>query len=176
MYNYGSDVSTPRQTHRDALLEAAKRLLRERDYGNITARDLVAASNTNLGSIGYHFGSKEALLNEAIGQQGSLPGVFVQKKGNQLIVSQVDKGSAAQGKLQKGDVLSSLVVLQPGAKPPRVFQPLPLDYYNVLWDVKPGTKVGLQIERQGAPHARLTPACARSVRAMILPNTPVIGS
>lgn len=31
------------------------------------ARDLVAASNTNLGSIGYHFGSKEALLNEAIG-------------------------------------------------------------------------------------------------------------
>jgi AcrR family transcriptional regulator len=61
-------MSTPRQTHRDALLEAAKRLLRERDYGNITARDLVAASNTNLGSIGYHFGSKEALLNEAIGQ------------------------------------------------------------------------------------------------------------
>ena len=68
MYNYGSDVSTPRQTHRDALLGAARRLLRERDYGNITARDLVAASNTNLGSIGYHFGSKEALLNEAIGR------------------------------------------------------------------------------------------------------------
>jgi AcrR family transcriptional regulator len=57
----------PRKTHRDALLDAAKRLLRERDYGNITARDLVTASNTNLGSIGYHFGSKEALLNEAIG-------------------------------------------------------------------------------------------------------------
>jgi AcrR family transcriptional regulator len=68
MYNYGSEVSTPRQTHRDALLDAAKRLLRERDYGNITARDLVAASKTNLGSIGYHFGSKDALLNEAIGQ------------------------------------------------------------------------------------------------------------
>jgi AcrR family transcriptional regulator len=56
-----------RDTHRERLLEAARRLLRERDYGNITARDLVAASNTNLGSIGYHFGSKEALLNEAIG-------------------------------------------------------------------------------------------------------------
>ena len=59
--------TAPRQSHRDALLDAAKRLLRERDYGNITARDLVTASNTNLGSIGYHFGSKEALLNEAIG-------------------------------------------------------------------------------------------------------------
>jgi AcrR family transcriptional regulator len=56
-----------RTTHRDALLKAAGTLLRTKGYGNITARDLVAASKTNLGSIGYHFGSKEALLNEAIG-------------------------------------------------------------------------------------------------------------
>src|SRR3954454_12009370 len=56
-----------RPNHRDALLDAAKRLLRERGYARITARDLVAASGTNLASIGYHFGSKEALLNEAIG-------------------------------------------------------------------------------------------------------------
>jgi AcrR family transcriptional regulator len=62
-------MSSPnRKTHRDALLEAATSLLRERDYADITARELVAASNTNLGSIGYHFGSKEALLNEAIGR------------------------------------------------------------------------------------------------------------
>jgi AcrR family transcriptional regulator len=56
-----------RTTHREALLEAARTLLRTQGYANITARDLVASSNTNLGSIGYHFGSKEALLNEAIG-------------------------------------------------------------------------------------------------------------
>jgi AcrR family transcriptional regulator len=56
-----------RDTHRTRLLDAARTLLREREYGNISARDLVAASGTNLGSIGYHFGSKEALLNEAIG-------------------------------------------------------------------------------------------------------------
>jgi AcrR family transcriptional regulator len=54
--------------HREALLDAAKKLIRTRGYGHITARDLVAASNTNLASIGYHFGSKEALLNEAIGE------------------------------------------------------------------------------------------------------------
>ena len=59
--------SSERSTHRTRLLDAAQTLLRERTYGNITARDLVAASDTNLGSIGYHFGSKEALLNEAIG-------------------------------------------------------------------------------------------------------------
>jgi AcrR family transcriptional regulator len=55
-------------SHRDALLEAAKRCLRERGYVNTTARDLVAESGTNLGSIGYHFGSKEALLNEALAE------------------------------------------------------------------------------------------------------------
>ena len=52
--------------HRDQLLAAARRLLEERGYARITARDLVAASDTNLASIGYHFGSKAALLNEAI--------------------------------------------------------------------------------------------------------------
>jgi AcrR family transcriptional regulator len=52
--------------HREQLLAAARRLLEERGYAHITARDLVAASDTNLASIGYHFGSKAALLNEAI--------------------------------------------------------------------------------------------------------------
>ncbi|HZY75707.1 MAG TPA: TetR/AcrR family transcriptional regulator [Jatrophihabitantaceae bacterium] len=52
--------------HREQLLEAAQRLLEERGYAHITARDLVAASDTNLASIGYHFGSKAALLNAAI--------------------------------------------------------------------------------------------------------------
>lgn len=40
--------------------------LQEKGYARTTARDLVAASGTNLASIGYHFGSKEALLHEAI--------------------------------------------------------------------------------------------------------------
>lgn len=52
--------------HKEQLLAAARRLLEERGYAHITARDLVAASGTNLASIGYHFGSKAALLNEAI--------------------------------------------------------------------------------------------------------------
>ncbi|HET6448072.1 MAG TPA: TetR/AcrR family transcriptional regulator [Conexibacter sp.] len=54
-----------RETHRDALLSAARTLMRQAGRGDITARDLVAASNTNLGSISYHFGSKDALLDEA---------------------------------------------------------------------------------------------------------------
>ncbi|MFD0904811.1 TetR/AcrR family transcriptional regulator [Actinomadura sediminis] len=52
--------------HREDLLAGAKRCLYERGYGRTTARDIVAASGTNLGSIGYHFGSKDALLTAAI--------------------------------------------------------------------------------------------------------------
>jgi AcrR family transcriptional regulator len=50
------------------LLEGARRLLEDKGYAHITARDLVAASGTNLASIGYHFGSKNALLNTALGE------------------------------------------------------------------------------------------------------------
>lgn len=52
--------------HREDLLAAAKRCLYEKGYARTTARDLVAASGTNLASIGYHYGSKEALLNAAL--------------------------------------------------------------------------------------------------------------
>ncbi|MFG2627122.1 TetR/AcrR family transcriptional regulator [Streptomyces sp. NPDC048473] len=51
--------------HREDLLEGAKRCLLEKGYARTTARDIVAASGTNLASIGYHYGSKEALLNIA---------------------------------------------------------------------------------------------------------------
>jgi AcrR family transcriptional regulator len=54
--------------HRELLLAAARRLLEEKGYAHITARDLVAASGTNLASIGYHFGSKAELLSAAIGE------------------------------------------------------------------------------------------------------------
>ena len=52
--------------HRERLLAGARRCLFERGYARTTARDIVTASGTNLASIGYHFGSKEALLNAAM--------------------------------------------------------------------------------------------------------------
>ena len=52
--------------NREALLEGAIRCLENRGYAQTTARDLVRESKTNLGAIGYHFGSKEALLYEAL--------------------------------------------------------------------------------------------------------------
>ncbi|WP_160150324.1 TetR/AcrR family transcriptional regulator [Nonomuraea solani] len=52
--------------YRDRLLAGAVACLQEKGYARTTARDLVTASGTNLASIGYHFGGKDALLNEAI--------------------------------------------------------------------------------------------------------------
>jgi AcrR family transcriptional regulator len=52
--------------HREALLEGAISCIHEKGYARATARDIVTASGTNLASIGYHYGSKEALLRAAI--------------------------------------------------------------------------------------------------------------
>ena len=69
--------------NREKLLEGAKQSLLERGYQRTTARDIVAASGgANLASIGYHFGSTEALLTaamiEAIAQWGDEVEAIVQ--------------------------------------------------------------------------------------------------
>src|SRR2546430_13970273 len=53
-------------SHRDQLIKGAMKCLQTKGYARTTARDIAAASEANLASIGYHFGSKEALLNEAM--------------------------------------------------------------------------------------------------------------
>ncbi|MEU4542166.1 TetR/AcrR family transcriptional regulator [Nonomuraea dietziae] len=52
--------------NREDLLKGAKRCLVEKGYTRTTARDIANASGVSLAGIGYHFGSKEALLNEAL--------------------------------------------------------------------------------------------------------------
>ena len=53
-------------SHKEDLLTGAVACLREKGYAHTTARDIVAASGTNLASIGYHYGSTKALLNAAV--------------------------------------------------------------------------------------------------------------
>ncbi|NYH51838.1 AcrR family transcriptional regulator [Nocardiopsis arvandica] len=53
-------------SQRDDLLAGARRCLVEKGYSRTTARDIVAASGTHLASIGYHFGSKDHLMNTAV--------------------------------------------------------------------------------------------------------------
>src|SRR3954453_2557506 len=53
-------------SNREALIEGAMECLKTKGFARTTARDIAAASGANLARIGYHFGSKEALLNEAL--------------------------------------------------------------------------------------------------------------
>lgn len=61
---YHSVMAQP--SNRERLLDGAIECLRTTGYSRTTARDIAAAADASLASIGYHFGSKEALLNEAI--------------------------------------------------------------------------------------------------------------
>lgn len=73
--------------NREALLEGATRCLREKGYTRTTARDIATASGVSLAAIGYHFGSKEALLEAA----------FVAASGTE-IGDQLDSALAAAGR------------------------------------------------------------------------------
>jgi AcrR family transcriptional regulator len=56
----------PVMGNREDLLAGAKRCLIEKGYARTTARDIAAASGVSLAAIGYHFGSKDALMNQAV--------------------------------------------------------------------------------------------------------------
>src|ERR1700761_3900393 len=62
---YGSAGRLEGMGHREDLLDGAKRCLLEKGFVRTTARDIVKESGTNLASIGYHYGSKDALLVKA---------------------------------------------------------------------------------------------------------------
>lgn len=54
--------------NREALLEGAERCLVDKGYARTTARDIASAAGVSLAAIGYHFGSKEELLQAALKQ------------------------------------------------------------------------------------------------------------
>lgn len=57
---------SPQPSNREALIDGALKCIEEKPSGNVTARDISAASGANLGSIVYHFGSKDALMAHAM--------------------------------------------------------------------------------------------------------------
>ena len=52
--------------NREDLLESARRCIVEKGYARTTARDIAGGAGVSLAAIGYHFGSKEALMTEAL--------------------------------------------------------------------------------------------------------------
>lgn len=52
--------------NREDLLAGARRVIVERGVAKATARDIAAEAGVSLAAIGYHFGSKEQLVTEAL--------------------------------------------------------------------------------------------------------------
>jgi len=83
--------------HKERLLAGAKQCLYERGYGRTTARDIVEASGTNLASIGYHFGTKEALLNAAMMEMLGEWGQELER----ILASESDEGAGPLGRFEE---------------------------------------------------------------------------
>ena len=83
--------------HREDLLAGAVRCLREKGYARTTARDIVAASGTNLASIGYHYGSMQALLNAAVFQAMEDFGAEIE----QVMRADADPGGSALERFER---------------------------------------------------------------------------
>lgn len=52
----------PDNSTRERLLDAAAQLLAERNYSQVSVREITEAAGQSLGALNYHFGSKEGLL------------------------------------------------------------------------------------------------------------------
>ncbi|MEV3859259.1 TetR/AcrR family transcriptional regulator [Streptomyces sp. NPDC050095] len=52
--------------NKEDLLAGAKQCLTERGWAHTTVRDIAAAAQVSHAAIGYHFGSREALLTQAL--------------------------------------------------------------------------------------------------------------
>lgn len=95
-------------SQRDDLLAAARKLLAEKGYDRTTARDLATAAGAHLGSIGYHFGSKDALMTQATLQAQGEWGAIVDHA-----VAQADASTPTQRLQVCIDTLSKAINAQP---------------------------------------------------------------
>ncbi|WP_369212176.1 TetR/AcrR family transcriptional regulator [Streptomyces flavofungini] len=96
--------------HREDLLEGAKRCLLAKGFVRTTARDIVKESGTNLASIGYHYGSKDALLAAAFV-------ALVEPMGDAFESSRA-AGSVAKGGLERfQEVWGRIIASVPESRP-----------------------------------------------------------
>ncbi|MGA7489709.1 MAG: TetR family transcriptional regulator [Xanthobacteraceae bacterium] len=60
----GTAVRDDEEGTRERILRTAERLFAERGFNGVSVRELAAAAQVNIASIGYHFSNKEGLLSE----------------------------------------------------------------------------------------------------------------
>jgi len=62
-------MAAPKSGTRERLLDAAEHLFATKGYEGASTRDIVAKSGDTIGSVNYHFGSKQVLLDEVIARR-----------------------------------------------------------------------------------------------------------
>jgi len=97
-------------SHRDDLLTGARRCLVEKGYRRTTARDIAAASGAHLASIGYHFGSKDALMATAVVEATDEWGTRLEQAVRAAAVGRDDPGERLVA------LLDELLAALPGAR------------------------------------------------------------
>jgi AcrR family transcriptional regulator len=76
--------------NREELLAGARKCLIEKGYVQTTARDIANVSGVSLAAIGYHFGTKDALLQEAMVQANVEWGEQVDRAVAETTVTECD--------------------------------------------------------------------------------------
>ncbi|EHR61026.1 TetR/AcrR family transcriptional regulator [Saccharomonospora cyanea] len=92
-------------SQREDLLKAAKHCIVEKGYHRTTARDIATAAGSHLASIGYHFGSKDALMN--------LAAIEAQSEWGDLITDAVQNAQAASSSERLAIALRALLSSMP---------------------------------------------------------------
>ncbi|MGX1758211.1 TetR/AcrR family transcriptional regulator [Streptomyces lydicus] len=153
--------------HREDLLEGAKRCLLEKGYARTTARDIVAASGANLASIGYHYGSKDALMRQAVIAAGEEWGASVTRAP--AADAGAEKGAADP--LERFAAVWDAVLQRIAAEREfiaaqvEVLGLLPRDaaLREAIGEVLPEGGEGLVAAFEGVPDTEVDPEAARSV-------------
>lgn len=165
---------TPARTqpgNREKLLRAAIECLRDKGYANTTARDLVAASGANLASIGYHFGSKEALLNEAVAETARVWARSIEEEAfsgptgppaehlRRVLAASVDRFGELEPYLR-----SFVEAFPPAVRSHELRSEMAAAYDDVR-------AAGAAMLERAADHAGLEPADARTLSSLVIALT-----
>jgi AcrR family transcriptional regulator len=96
--------------NREDLLTGAKRCLIEKGYAATTARDIASASGVSLAAIGYHFGSKDALMNQAIYE-------LIGEWGDEVQRALTEEGTPSDDLVQRFESIMERTIASFGAGP-----------------------------------------------------------
>src|ERR1700754_3033123 len=62
-------MAAPKAGTRERILDAAEYLFATKGYDGASTRDIVAITGDTIGSVNYHFGSKQILMNEVVARR-----------------------------------------------------------------------------------------------------------